>query len=46
MGQSIVLREIKEEVPLENDTSSHQNLLSIATMSRTNWNAFTGKQSE
>ena len=27
MGQSIVLSEIKEEVPLENDIPSHQNLL-------------------
>ena len=27
MGQSIVLSEIKAEVPLENDISSHQNLL-------------------
>ena len=26
MGQSIVLSEIKAEVPLENDISSHQNL--------------------
>ena len=27
MGQSIVLSEIKAEVPLENDIPSHQNLL-------------------
>ena len=27
MGQSIVLSEIKEEVPLENDIPSHKNLL-------------------
>ena len=27
MGQSIVLSEIKTEVPLENDIPSHQNLL-------------------
>ena len=27
MGQSIVLSEIKVEVPLENDILSHQNLL-------------------
>ena len=27
MGQSIVLSEIKAEVPLENDITSHQNLL-------------------
>ena len=27
MGQSIVLSEIKPEVPLENDIPSHQNLL-------------------
>ena len=27
MGQSIVLIEIKAEVPLENDMPSHQNLL-------------------
>ena len=27
MGQSIVLSEIKAEVPLENEIASHQNLL-------------------
>ena len=27
MGQSVVLSEIKVEVPLENDIPSHQNLL-------------------
>ena len=45
MGQSIVLSEIKAEVPLQNDITSHQNLL-FATIRRTNQNAFTRKQNE
>ena len=31
MGQSIVLSEIKAEVPLQNENPSHQNLL-VATI--------------
>ena len=45
MGQSIVLSDIKTEVPLENDIPSHQNLL-LAAIWRTNQIAFLRKQSE
>ena len=37
MGQSIVLSEIKAEVPLENDITSHQNLLLQRYEERIKW---------
>ena len=36
MGQSIVLSEIKAEVPLENDIPAHQNLLLQGYLSQEN----------
>ena len=45
MGQSVVLSEIKAEVPLENDIPSHQNFLLQHYQERIK-TAFTRKQSE
>ena len=45
MGQSIVLGEIKAEIPLQNENSSNHQIL-MATVHGTNRITFTRKQSE